>query len=57
MADSAFSDSCRASGYVTWHKYTGRCVLWPHCDRMATPTAAEADGSGTRQNRQTGESS
>lgn len=57
MADSAFSDSRRASGYVTWHKYTGRCVLWPHRDRMATLTAAGADGSGTGQNRWTGESS
>lgn len=50
MADSALSDNCRASGYVTWHKDTGRCVLWLHRGRRM------ADGSGTGQNRQTGES-
>lgn len=50
MADSALSDNWRASGYVTWHKDTGRCVLWLHRGRRM------ADGSGTGQNRQTGES-
>lgn len=52
-------DSCRASGYVTWHKDTGRCVLWfwlCRGRRMATLTVAGADGSGPGQNRQTGES-